>query len=87
MAARIDTDEGPKKTRTPAPVRIDTVEGRNKLKPRKAAYWRILRKGCQLGFRRMSADTPGTWLAQAYDPSTSKQSSRLGAMSRVLLNA
>lgn len=65
-------------------VRIDTVEGRNRLKPRKAPYWHILRKGCQLGFRRMSADTKGTWLAQSYDPDTSKQSRRsLGDFSEV----
>jgi hypothetical protein len=57
-------------------TRIDTVEGRNKLKPRKATYWHTVRKCCQLGFRRMSADAPGTWLAQAYDASTSKQTRR-----------
>lgn len=65
-------------------TRIDTVEGRNRLKPRKATYWHTVRKGCQLGFRRMSADAPGTWLAQAYDPSTFKQTRRsLGDFSDV----
>lgn len=85
MAARIDTDERPKKPRTPAvSVSLDTVKGRNKLKPRKATYWCTLHKGCQLGFRRISADAPGTWLAQAYDPSTSKQTRRsLGAFSDI----
>jgi len=65
-------------------TRIDTVEGRNRLKPRKATYWHTVRKGCQLGFRRMSADAPGTWLAQAYDTSTFKQTRRsLGDFSDV----
>lgn len=54
-------------------TRIDTVEELNKLKPRKATYWHTVCKSCQLGFRRMSADAPGTWLVQAYDAPTSKQ--------------
>ena len=66
-------------------TRIDTVEGRSKLKPRAAPYWLTLRKGGQLGFRRMSVDTRGAWLAQAYDPSTLKQTRRsLGDFSDIV---
>lgn len=53
--------------------RIDTVEGRNRLKPRTPPYWQKLTTGCHVGFRKMSAGSEGTWLAQAYEPSTSKQ--------------
>lgn len=53
--------------------RIDTVEGRHRLKPRTPPYWQKLTTGCHVGFRKMSASSEGTWLAQAYDPSSSKQ--------------
>lgn len=53
--------------------RIDTVDGRNRLKPRTPPYWHKLATGCHVGFRRMTFGSDGTWLAQAYDPSTSKQ--------------
>ena len=53
--------------------RIDTVEGRSRLKPRTPPYWQKLTTGCHVGFRKMSASSEGTWLAHAYDPSTSKQ--------------
>ena len=53
--------------------RIDTVEGRSRLKPRTPPYWQKLTTGCHVGFRKMSAGSEGTWLAQAYDPGNSKQ--------------
>ena len=60
--------------------RIDKVEERNNLKPRPAPYWHRLSAGCHLGFRRMTTTSDGTWLAQAYDPATQKQTRRsLGA--------
>lgn len=52
--------------------RIDTVEGRNRLKPRTPAYWHKLTTGCHIGFRK-SQSSEGSWLAQAYDPITRKQ--------------
>jgi integrase len=52
--------------------RIDTVEGRSRLKPRTPPYWQKLTTGCHIGFRK-STGTDGTWLAQAYDSSTQKQ--------------
>ena len=60
--------------------RIDTVEGRNRLDPRRAPYWHKLTTGCHLGFRKMSAASAGTWLAQVYDGGTQKQTRKsLGA--------
>ncbi len=52
--------------------RIDTVEGRSRLKARTPPYWQKLSTGCHIGFRK-SKGTDGTWLAQAYDPTTQKQ--------------
>lgn len=56
--------------------RIDTVTAREKLKPRRAPYWHKLSSGCHLGFRKMTRDSAGAWLAQAYDPDTRKQTRR-----------
>lgn len=56
--------------------RIDTVAGREKLMTRNAPYWHKLSSGCHLGFRRMTRHSAGTWLAQAYDPETRKQTRR-----------
>ena len=62
--------------------RLDTVEARSKLKPRAPPYWQKLSSACHLGFRRLSKGSEGTWLAQAYDPATRKQTRKsLGAFS------
>lgn len=53
--------------------RIDSVEARARLKPRRAPYWQRLVTGCHLGFRKMSPKSEGTWLAQVYDGGTRKQ--------------
>ena len=53
--------------------RIDTVESRSKLKPRTAPYWQKVSGGCALGFRKMTKQSDGSWLAQFYDSSTKKQ--------------
>jgi integrase len=52
--------------------RIDTVEGRSRLKVRTPPYWQKLSTSCHVGFRK-SNGSEGTWLAQVYDPSTQKQ--------------
>lgn len=54
-------------------TKIDTVSGRAKLKPRREPYWHRLAKGSYVGFRKASSDTPGTWVARAYDESEGKQ--------------
>jgi site-specific recombinase XerD len=53
--------------------RIDSVEARTKLKPRRAPYWHRLSTGCHVGFRKMAPGSEGTWLAQTYDAATQKQ--------------
>lgn len=57
-------------------VRIQVVETRAKLKPRAEPYWHRVAGGCQLGFRRMTAEGPGTWIAKYRDPSTGERSKR-----------
>ncbi|MFG6432957.1 tyrosine-type recombinase/integrase [Roseateles sp. LYH14W] len=55
-------------------TRIDTVAARGKLKTRREPYWHRVRKGCFVGFRKMSA-TGGGWMARARDdgPADAKQ--------------
>ena len=48
-------------------LRIDTVASRDKLKPRREAYWQRVRKGCFVGYRKMTVSGHGTWLARARD--------------------
>jgi integrase len=52
---------------------IETVERRAKLKPRPAPYWHKLGSGRQLGYRKMTSGSEGTWLVQSYDEETKKQ--------------
>ena len=47
------------------PKSISKVVDRETLKPRREPYWQRISKGCYVGFRKMSRDTPGTWLARA----------------------
>lgn len=43
---------------------ISTVKERNELKPRHAPYWHKIKMGCFLGFRKITSDTSGAWLAR-----------------------
>lgn len=62
-------------------TRIDTVEGRSKLKPRPTTYWHKLGTGRHVGFRKLTPESDGAWLAQAYDTATKKQTRRsLGSL-------
>jgi site-specific recombinase XerD len=45
-------------------IRIDTVASRSKLKPRRGPYWHRLKKGCYVGYRKMTAAGGGSWLAR-----------------------
>lgn len=66
---------------------INTVDARIKLKARAAPYWHKLSSGQHLGFRKMAAGSDGTWLAQAYDPESRKQTRRsLGAFDNLPAN-
>jgi integrase len=54
-------------------TKIETVTARAKLKPRREPYWHRVSKGCYLGFRKMTADSEGSWTARALDERTGKQ--------------
>lgn len=54
-------------------TKIDTVAARTRLAARREPYWHLLSRGCHLGFRKMTADTPGSWVARSLDPATSKR--------------
>lgn len=68
-------------------MRIDTVERRSRLKPRKAPYWYKLGTGRQLGYRKMTPESEGTWLIQIYDEESRKQTRRtLGGFTELPAN-
>jgi len=46
---------------------LNRVDQRLKLAVRRDPYWQRLTSGQFIGFRRISTDTPGTWLARFYD--------------------
>src|SRR6185369_826589 len=47
--------------------RIDRVDSRAKLEPRREPYWYRLSAGRYIGFRRMTSTSEGSWLARYYD--------------------
>lgn len=53
--------------------KIDTVEARARLKARPAPHWHKLEAGQHIGFRKMTASSSGTWIAQHRDTSTGTQ--------------
>ncbi|MEY4277648.1 MAG: hypothetical protein RI975_914 [Pseudomonadota bacterium] len=54
-------------------MKIETVDGRSKLKPRTATYWKKISTGRSIGFRKTTSQSEGSWLGQYYDPATQKQ--------------
>lgn len=54
-------------------TRIDTVSAREKLTPRRNPYWHKLSTGCYVGFRLMTSDSTGTWIARYWDDAHRKQ--------------
>jgi integrase len=57
-------------------TRIDTVDARNKLKPRVEPYWVKLSTGCTLGFRKMTSGSMGTWVARYRAADTGQRDKR-----------
>ncbi len=49
------------------------VADRESLKPRRDPYWSRIRKGCYLGFRKMTPTSEGTWIARCLDEHERKQ--------------
>jgi integrase len=65
-------------------AKIDAVDARVRLKARAAPYWQKLSTGCHLGFRKTAPGATGTWIAQAYETATQKQTRRsLGAFDQL----
>lgn len=63
---------------------LSKTTSREKLKARRDPYWHKLGQGWYLGFRRMAATRPGSWLARSYDAGTRKQTHKaLGEFSEV----
>jgi integrase len=53
--------------------KLDRVDVRNRLTPRRDPYWHRLETGCFVGFRKMSAEAVGSWSARCRDSATGKQ--------------
>ncbi len=45
-------------------TKIDTVEARRRAKPQSEPHWIRLASGCNLGFRKLTANSTGTWYAR-----------------------
>ncbi len=58
---------------------INTVAGRDKLKPRREPYWLKLSAGNYLGFRRQSASSAGTWVTRWRDDTGGQKYRALGS--------
>lgn len=54
-------------------VALARVADREKLKPRRDPYWARIGAGAYLGFRKMRADSVGSWTVRWRDPATGKQ--------------
>lgn len=52
---------------------IKDVNDRAKLKPQREPYYTKIKTGCYLGFRKMTSDTSGVWVARCRIESTGKQ--------------
>jgi site-specific recombinase XerD len=48
-----------------AVARLDRVDARKRLAIRREPHWHRLSEGRHLGFRRMTGESPGTWIARA----------------------
>ena len=54
-------------------INLGKVEARNRLAPRRDPYWQRIEAGCFLGYRKMTADSTGAWLARSRDATAGKQ--------------
>ena len=65
-------------------TKIDTVTARQKLTPRRNPYWDRIARGRYIGFRKISDDAPGAWVARYRDENTGKAVWRsLGALDEI----
>ena len=61
-------------------TRIDTVAARDKLATRREPYWHRLKRGCFLGYRKMSTDAAGAWVARSRDEDAGPTTQRYEAL-------
>lgn len=54
-------------------TKIDTVAARARLAPRREPYWRRMAVGCHIGYRTMTDEADGAWIAKYRDPVTGKR--------------
>lgn len=64
-------------------IQLHSVSGRAKLEPRREPHWQNLGSGRALGFRRMSADALGTWVARVVDTSGRRRFEALGDLAEL----
>jgi len=60
--------------------KINTVTGRENLKPRHAPYWQKIRAACHVGYRKTAAEGTGAWLARFRDADGKYQVKSLGSL-------
>jgi integrase len=65
---------------------INTVKSRDTLKPRHSAYWQLIRRGCYLGFRKLTSTSTGTWYVRYRDDDGKQKQHSLGEFEDVAAN-
>lgn len=62
---------------------IKTVRGRNELIPCREPYWSRIRKGCHLGFRKLTTESAGSQIARYTSPTDGRSFKTLGQLDAV----
>ena len=75
MATTIKSDTEKRRSKASA-VRIDTVDARGRFKARAKPYWTRITAGCQLGFRKLTPASTGTWIAKFHDADEGRREKR-----------
>lgn len=65
-------------------TKIDTVTARQNLKARHAPYWQKIRTECHLGYRKITSESSGSWIARYRDESGKYQLHSLGSFESVM---
>jgi integrase len=65
-------------------IKIDTVTSRDNLKARHAPYWQKIRMECHLGYRKITSESSGAWIARYRDISGKYQLHSLGSLESFL---
>lgn len=65
-------------------TKIDTVTSRESLKARHAPYWQKIRTECHLGYRKITLESSGAWIARYRDTTGKYQLHSLGSLESTL---